>query len=112
MPERSAFVVETELELGPGADRRASGGAVTTALCGHWEHDGPCRWPHHTAIDVSEATARVRTVVVTDAETRADVTRRIETALRADDRWTVLGCRTDRVGPAEVSLARSLAGSG
>jgi hypothetical protein len=21
---------------------------VTVALCGHWEHDGECRWPHHT----------------------------------------------------------------
>lgn len=29
-------------------DVNALGGAVTTALCGHWEHDGPCRWPHHT----------------------------------------------------------------
>ena len=29
-------------------DANALGGAVTTALCGHWEHDGPCRWPHHT----------------------------------------------------------------
>ena len=30
-------------------DVAALGGAVTVALCGHWEHDGPCRWPHHTA---------------------------------------------------------------
>ena len=29
-------------------DPRALGAAVTTRLCGHWEHDGPCRWPHHT----------------------------------------------------------------
>jgi len=29
-------------------DPAALGGAVTMALCGHWEHDGPCRWPHHT----------------------------------------------------------------
>jgi len=29
-------------------DPAAVGGAVTVALCGHWEHDGPCRWPHHT----------------------------------------------------------------
>jgi hypothetical protein len=29
-------------------DVNALGGAVTVALCGHWEHDGPCRWPHHT----------------------------------------------------------------
>ena len=30
-------------------DPAALGGAVTTALCGHWEHDGPCRRPHFTS---------------------------------------------------------------
>lgn len=30
-------------------DVKAIGGAVTTALCGHWDHEGPCRWPHQTA---------------------------------------------------------------
>jgi hypothetical protein len=30
-------------------DAAALGGAVTVALCGHWEHDGPCRWEHHTS---------------------------------------------------------------
>lgn len=34
--------------LDAGGDPRALGGAVTAALCGHWEHDGRCRWPHHT----------------------------------------------------------------
>jgi hypothetical protein len=31
-------------------DPAALGGAVTTALCGHWEHDPPCRWPHHVEV--------------------------------------------------------------
>jgi hypothetical protein len=30
-------------------DPAAVGAAVTVALCGHWEHEGRCRWPHHTA---------------------------------------------------------------
>lgn len=30
-------------------DPAALGGAVTVALCGHWEHDGPCRWEHVTS---------------------------------------------------------------
>jgi len=37
------------IELAVGGDERAPGGAVTVALCGHWQHDGPCRWPHHTS---------------------------------------------------------------
>ena len=39
-----------ELLLAPDADPAAPGAAITTALCGHWEHDGPCQWPHHTAV--------------------------------------------------------------
>src|SRR5689334_23128825 len=33
-------------------DPAALGGAVTTALCGHWEHEGPCRWEHFTSSEV------------------------------------------------------------
>jgi hypothetical protein len=36
------------VRLDAGGDTAAPGGAVTSALCGHWEHDGPCRWPHST----------------------------------------------------------------
>ena len=42
--------VHYDLRLAPGGDDRAPGGAVTVALCGHWDHEGPCRWPHHSAI--------------------------------------------------------------
>jgi hypothetical protein len=37
-------------------DPAALGGAVTVALCGHWEHEGACRWPHHTATHEEETT--------------------------------------------------------
>ena len=33
---------------GLDGDPAALGGAVTVRLCGHWEHEGPCRWPHHS----------------------------------------------------------------
>src|SRR4029079_9373602 len=46
----SALVIDADLELAPGTDERAPGAAVTTALCGHWEHEGACRWPHNTDI--------------------------------------------------------------
>jgi hypothetical protein len=32
----------------PAADH-ALAGAVTAALCGSWDHDGPCHFPHHTS---------------------------------------------------------------
>jgi hypothetical protein len=49
MPE--AFVVEAALALTEGCDSAAVGGAVTVELCGSWDHEGPCRWPHNSAID-------------------------------------------------------------
>ncbi len=48
------FVHEATVELADGADPRALGGAITVALCGHWEHEPPCPWPHHTDISAVE----------------------------------------------------------
>ena len=41
---------EYRIRLEPGADEREPGGAVTVSLCGHWDHEGPCRWPHFSTI--------------------------------------------------------------
>ena len=38
------------LSLFGACDSRAPGGAVTVALCGHWDHEGECRWPHLSTI--------------------------------------------------------------
>jgi hypothetical protein len=47
--------------LAVDGDAAALGGAVTTTLCGHWEHDGPCRWQHFTdsAVDGDEVVVTV-----------------------------------------------------
>jgi hypothetical protein len=62
-------------------DLAAVGGAVTTALCGHWEHDGPCRWPHHTETRQvgDDAVVTVRFDAPDDevAEVRATIARAI-----------------------------------
>ena len=38
------------LRFAPDADTRGPGGAVTIALCGAWDHEGPCRWPHYSSV--------------------------------------------------------------
>lgn len=68
---------------GLDGDPAALGGAVTVALCGHWEHEGPCRWEHLT-----ESRSDGDDVVVTVwfdavAEDEAEVRERIRTALAA-----------------------------
>jgi hypothetical protein len=49
-------------------DLRAFGGAVTIRLCGHWEHEDPCRWPHHTDSTPNDAGTGALVTVRYDAE--------------------------------------------
>jgi hypothetical protein len=41
---------EAVLELETDAGAAAPGAAVTVELCGHWKHEGTCRWPHRTSV--------------------------------------------------------------
>jgi hypothetical protein len=81
---------------------------VTVAMCGHWDHDGPCRWPLNSRIETSTTPARLRTVIVADDATRDEVVTRVEHSLRNDPRWAVLDCKTDTIQPDERHLAESL----
>jgi hypothetical protein len=103
-----AIALDISLDLAPGTDPRAPGGEVTVALCGHWEHDGPCRWPHNSRIDGTPDDVRLRTIVaVSDAE-REEVLELIAVALDRDDRWDVVGFEVDDVSDDERALADRL----
>lgn len=103
-----AHVIEAELELDSGLDPAAVGAAVTVELCGHWEHDGPCRWPHNSAIDAGHAPVGFRTLFVAD-EAKAEVVRnRVEAALRGANAWRVVALRWREVSESERALARRL----
>ena len=84
------FSHTAELRLEPGTDSRAPGGAVTIALCGHWDHEGPCRWPHHSRIDTSRVPARFVTNFDASSRDEASVRARIDGALHASEDWTVV----------------------
>jgi hypothetical protein len=107
--DRHALAVDVELVLNPGEDSRAPGAEVTVALCGHWQHNGPCRWPHNSRIHTGADAARLRTVVVVPDDERSQIVRLIELALRADDRWSVLAFATGPITDAEQPLAARLA---
>jgi hypothetical protein len=104
-----AFVHEAELRLEPETDPAAVGAAVTTELCGHWEHEGPCRWPHNNAIDADEEAAGFRTLFVAPAGDESEVRDRIERALRDRPGWVVVETRARPVSPGEEPLAERLA---
>jgi hypothetical protein len=77
------FVHEAAIDLADGADPRAPGGAITVALCGRWEHEPPCRWPHHTDIASDGDRHVVRTVFTAEPGEEGAVRRRIKEALES-----------------------------
>lgn len=60
-----AYVHRAEVQLG-GGDSGAPGAAVTTRLCGGWQHEGACRWPHHTSVEGTAPLLVLRVVFVAE----------------------------------------------
>ena len=88
--ERTDYVHAARIRLNETTDPAAVGAAVTVELCGHWDHEGPCRWPHNNDIDETGSVATFRTVFVAPAEDVDEVRARIENALRSSSEWMVL----------------------
>jgi pyrimidine deaminase RibD-like protein len=103
-----AYVVDAQLDLDDGVDPKAVGAVVTVELCGHWDHPGPCRWPHNNAIEPGRGSAEFRTVFVATEDEEPAVRTRIEDALRTGSGWRVLSVSSRAVGDRERSLAESL----
>jgi hypothetical protein len=103
-----AYVHEAQLQMRAGVDPAAVGAAVTTALCGHWDHEGACRWPHNNAIAGEGGRMTFRTLFVAP-EADADTIRAlIDAALVADDGWSVTHSGPREVHPSEDALADRL----
>ena len=76
------FIHEATVQLAEGADPRAPGGAITVALCGHWDHEPPCRWPHHTDVSAAGGHHVVRTAFTVEAADEPVVRQKIAAALQ------------------------------
>ena len=109
---RETFVHAADLRLAEGADAREPGAAVTVALCGHWDHEGPCRWPHNNAVAADGARARFRTVFVAEAADEFEVRDRITEALRRGSSWTLVSHHARAPTADEADLGRRLGGWG
>lgn len=78
---REAFAHEAVLAMADDADLRAPGGAITVALCGHWEHEPPCPVPHHSSADQAGDEVRLRILFAIEPGSESVVRQRIESAL-------------------------------
>ena len=107
MSQRSVYVHRAELKLRTEDDPRAPGGAVTTALCGHWEHEPPCRWPHNNSEPECAGRTGFRTVFVATREDESEVRQRIESALRSGP-WELISTTADQPDEHEAALGERL----
>lgn len=88
------------LVIPEGDEQAAPGGAITVELCGNWEHEPPCRYPHVTEV-VARSGDRitVRTLFACEPAEAVSVRARISDALAG---WTVLEEGPD-AGPATLA---------
>lgn len=81
---RETFAHEAVLSMGPEADLRAPGAAITVALCGHWQHEPPCPVaPHYSRADRVGDEVHVRTLFAVEPEKEHLVRELIDRALSA-----------------------------
>ena len=92
------YVNTIAVDLAEGSDPAALGGAVTVALCGHWDHDGDCVWPHFSSVSDDGDTTVLTTTFTAEPAEEPHVRRLIATALERGElvgpdgvtsRWTV-----------------------
>jgi hypothetical protein len=102
--QAQVFVHEAVVVVNEGTDPAAVGAAVTVALCGHWEHEGPCRWPHNNAIQDT----LFRTLFVAAADDETEVRDRIRAALYGRSGWRVDSDRAREISSDEQDLAAQL----
>lgn len=78
------FRINATLYLENGADTRAPGGAVTCALCGHWDHEGACRWPHFNQIQATDSHYDFWVDVTCSDDDLSEVVQRVSGALHSE----------------------------
>ncbi|MES2572728.1 MAG: hypothetical protein V4710_22080 [Verrucomicrobiota bacterium] len=107
-----------KLLLDPAADPAAPGGAVTLALCGSWDHEGACRWPHHSHASWNGSSGELRVVFIADTNEEAAVRQLIGKALGegqcivpdgTTSRWQLLASSRNDLTPEEHQWAARIA---
>ena len=119
---RAAYAHDAVVILDSGGDSRAPGGAITVALCGHWDHQPPCPLaPHHTdATPAGDDTVRLRVLFAAEPHDEPRVRALIGKALSSGrltgpdgrvTRWMVKSSSAGSIRADEVDHAARLAAS-
>lgn len=115
---RKAFVHDAVVAMQPGGSPEALGGAITMALCGHWDHQPPCPLaPHYVASFPAGETVTLRVLFATEPANEQRVRSLIGEALAAgqltgpDGRvvtWQLRSASPGRIRPDEEDHAAQL----
>ena len=110
----------TLLVDGTSADPGAPGAAITTALCGSWEHQPPCPLAaHYTGWSRDGDMVSLRIIFATEPPREADVRQLIDRALAPGafdrpngtvSRWTLLASGPAELSPQEREHAERISG--
>jgi hypothetical protein len=104
---RQPYAHDALLVFGPDEDDGAPGAAITTALCGHWEHEPPCPLAaHYTGVTRAGDRLRLHVLFAASPGDEGEVRRRIDEALR--ERWPVVGSGTGVIAADEAAHAARL----
>ncbi len=118
---RQAYAHDAVVTMQPGGSPNALGGAITVALCGHWDHQPPCPLaPHYVSTLPDGETLAVRILFATESANERRVRDLIGEALATGQltgpdggvaRWQLRSAAAADVRPKEEDHAAGLIGS-
>ena len=119
---RHAYAHDAVVVLQPDGSANALGGAVTLALCGHWDHQPPCPLaPHHVSTQQAGETVTLRILFATEAANERRVRALIGEALAtgrlagpggALTTWRLKSAAAGNIRPEEADHAGRLIAHG
>src|SRR5512137_981048 len=118
--ELAVHAHEAVLDLEDDDGAAAPGASVTVELCGHWQHEGPCRWPHSTSVvSLVDRVLTVRVLYAASPPDLPEVRARIAAGLDRGGlegpdgrlhRWRVRWAAASRLLECEAPVVRALLG--
>lgn len=118
---RQAYAHDAVVTMQPGGSPNALGGAITVALCGHWDHEPPCRLaPHYVTALPDGENVTLRILFATEPANERRVRALIGEALAVGQltgpdggvtTWQLSSAAPGNVRPEEEDHAAGLIGS-
>jgi hypothetical protein len=118
--ELAVHAHEAVLDVEDDGGAAAPGASITVELCGHWQHEGSCRWPHSTSVvSLVDRVLTVRVLYAACPPDLPEVRARIAAGLDRGElagpdgrlhRWRVRRAGASQLLESEAAVVRALLG--